>query len=296
MPAKAKAVHGLSMSDLKGAPTWIEAAENINAILRNKIVLAYSAEYDERLVRQTADMYQVLLPQVERWECVMLQYARFIGEPSPWHRGEFKWQKLPGAAHNALGDCRAALAVIQTMSVGAPVAGPLSELAAAWRAALADPTRCRRCDGRGKVEKFSHIRGGQCFACGGSGKTTPAHQVPRASRVLLGLLAGIAMLYWLLSSNETHVESAAVQAPVPTLPVAAPAASTTPQVSASSRSVSPKRPKPKHAKRQPAAADIPEPPAPAEPPDPRALAEIPALPPPGIHVSKTEASHNRPEL
>ena len=123
MPAEAEAVHGISMKDLQGAPAWTEVAEQIDAIVQDKIVLAYNAAYDERLVRQTAKMYQQPQPRAERWECVMLKYSAFVGEPSLRHRGEFKWQKLPGAVHGAVGDCQAALTVIKSM---ADSAGPAS--------------------------------------------------------------------------------------------------------------------------------------------------------------------------
>lgn len=29
---------------------------------------------------------------------------------------------------------------------------------------------CTRCNGRGRIRGFSHVEGGQCFACKGTGK------------------------------------------------------------------------------------------------------------------------------
>ena len=51
------------------------------------------------------------------WECAMGWYSQYVGEPGK--RGGYRNQKLPGGDHSALGDCRATLAVIETMARGA---------------------------------------------------------------------------------------------------------------------------------------------------------------------------------
>jgi len=127
MPARAKAKHGIGMTELKAAPTWIEAAQQINALLAGKIVLAYNASFDERLVLQTADLYGTIAPAPKAWECVMLPYSAFVGEPGKF-KGEAKWQKLPGSVHGAAGDCQATLTVLRKMADGVrslePVTAP----------------------------------------------------------------------------------------------------------------------------------------------------------------------------
>jgi DNA polymerase-3 subunit epsilon len=45
----------------------------------------------------------------------MLQYARFIGEWNSYYNS-YKWQKLDGGDHTALGDCLATLEVIRVMA------------------------------------------------------------------------------------------------------------------------------------------------------------------------------------
>ena len=45
----------------------------------------------------------------------MIMYARFIGEWASW-KDDYKWQKLPGGDHTALGDCIATLNIIKEMA------------------------------------------------------------------------------------------------------------------------------------------------------------------------------------
>lgn len=44
-------------------------------------------------------------------ECAMARYSQYVGQPGK--RSGYTNQKLPGADHSALGDCRVTLAVIQ---------------------------------------------------------------------------------------------------------------------------------------------------------------------------------------
>jgi DNA polymerase-3 subunit epsilon len=220
MPTRAKAVHGIGVKDLRGAPSWVDVADQINAVLKDKVVLAYNAEYDERLVRQTAALYDTQQPSVKRWECLMLQYSQFVGEPSWRFKGEYKWQKLPGSAHGALADCHAALAVLKIMSADERPARPAPLSPHRWSRQPRLSRRCRRCDGKGSIARFSHVRGGVCFDCGGTGIMLPGGTALRGRRELLigmGLAAVIAL--GLLSSRTPR----AVPAQSPPLLASAPA-------------------------------------------------------------------------
>jgi len=50
---------------------------------------------------------------VAEWFCAMDIYAQFIGEINP-QTGTYKWQKLQGGDHTALGDCEATLSIIKS--------------------------------------------------------------------------------------------------------------------------------------------------------------------------------------
>ena len=58
-------------------------------------------------------MPEPLLPV--RWECAMLKHAEWVGEWNDYH-GSFRWQKLAGGDHSALGDCIATLETIKKMA------------------------------------------------------------------------------------------------------------------------------------------------------------------------------------
>jgi DNA polymerase III subunit epsilon len=45
----------------------------------------------------------------------MLWYSQWVGERNEYH-GDYKWQRLPGGDHSALGDCKATLEVIEAMA------------------------------------------------------------------------------------------------------------------------------------------------------------------------------------
>lgn len=114
MPTKAKETHGINISDLKNEPTFDEIAFDLSQVLKAKKIIAYNAEYDYRLLKQSAGAADIIFA-LPKFHCAMLQYAKFVGE---WNekRGEFKWQKLPSASHDAIGDCRATLEIIKKMA------------------------------------------------------------------------------------------------------------------------------------------------------------------------------------
>ena len=80
--------------------------------------MIYNKAYDLRMIDQSIarfSSYHLLVPR--RWDCAMLAYSKNVGEWNEY-RGDFKWQKLQGGDHSALGDCRATLEVIKKMAEG----------------------------------------------------------------------------------------------------------------------------------------------------------------------------------
>lgn len=115
---QAAAIHGIDKEMLKDAPRFPEVLPKIQAAIRGRDLLIYNAEYDIRLLSQTAGKYDFEKVDLgtSRGGCVMLSYSGFVGEPSLYHQGEYKWQKLPNAGHRALSDCQATLALIKEMA------------------------------------------------------------------------------------------------------------------------------------------------------------------------------------
>jgi DNA polymerase-3 subunit epsilon len=90
----------------------------LRRLLADRFVVSYNAEYDARVIGQSARIWNLARPSW-RWHCAMRQYARFVGQWSA-DRADYVWQKLPVAppdqAHSAAGDCRATLALIHQMA------------------------------------------------------------------------------------------------------------------------------------------------------------------------------------
>lgn len=116
MPPDAERIHGISISFLKDKPTLEQVWPGIQAALCGKTLIAYNAEFDERLLRQTCKKYD-LQPLGNRWECAMIPYAAWVGEWNDY-RNDYKWQKLPSAGHDALSDCLATRKIIIEMAGG----------------------------------------------------------------------------------------------------------------------------------------------------------------------------------
>lgn len=114
---KALEVHGIKMSMLKDAPTFNEIAKPLKKALKGKIVIAYNSDFDARMYSQSHKFGGGYKPwgMPKKWQCAMLQYSRFFGEWNEY-QNNYKWQKLTGGDHSALGDCLATLEVIKTMA------------------------------------------------------------------------------------------------------------------------------------------------------------------------------------
>jgi DNA polymerase-3 subunit epsilon len=114
IPREAVAIHGITMKMLAGAPSYPELVPTLIKTLEGKWVIAYNADFEERLLRQTAQRNGGPILSLP-WSCAMLHYSRFVGEWMEYKR-EYKWQRLPGAGHNAVADCRATLELVQRMA------------------------------------------------------------------------------------------------------------------------------------------------------------------------------------
>lgn len=114
--AAAIAIHGITNTTLEEAPSFPEIYKEFKAAISEKTMVIYNASFDQRLLNQTIKKYH--LPQIEinpeQVACAMLQYSAWKGEI--WSDGNYKWQKLPGGDHTALGDCKATLDLIKKMA------------------------------------------------------------------------------------------------------------------------------------------------------------------------------------
>ena len=113
-------IHGLTLDGLhaQGARSWPEVHEELAATLgRARHVLAWHADFDARVLRQTAAVHNLALPAVE-WADVRPAYveARPKGGHNLAHSMRRERLKWDGRQHRAEADCRAVLAVMRAIS------------------------------------------------------------------------------------------------------------------------------------------------------------------------------------
>ena len=125
---EATAIHGITDQQLFDAPTFDQVFIELLKQIDGRDIVIYNAEYDLRLIKQSlrALGIQLAFPTSDRRQCriftnggsihcAMLWYSQWVGEWNSYH-GNYKWQRLPGGDHSALGDCKATLEVIKRMA------------------------------------------------------------------------------------------------------------------------------------------------------------------------------------
>ncbi len=120
IPLEATQIHGITDAEVKDAPLFPEIFDRLKEITAGKSIVIYNASFDMRLIRQSLAKYDRPFSGIEdeQVECAMLQYSAWYG--ALWPGGGYKWQRLRGGDHTALGDCRATLAVIRRMAGEGP--------------------------------------------------------------------------------------------------------------------------------------------------------------------------------
>ena len=118
---EAQAIHGITAEMVADAPTFADLEPKLIELLSGRRVAVYNAAFDRgvicREIRRAHDLPWQADTWADKlqWRCLMQRYAAFVGEWSNYYES-YKWQPLPGGDHDALGDCRAALSVLQEMA------------------------------------------------------------------------------------------------------------------------------------------------------------------------------------
>lgn len=140
IPCAAIAIHGISDYVVMNAPSLTELLPKIAEIIHGRKVIVFNRAYDFEVIlqclyrrykdpdagwqiwsaivdREAKEAAYAWLNQVSDWQCAMEQYARYCGDWN-YRRGGYKWQRLQGGDHSAIGDCRATMEVIKKMAGG----------------------------------------------------------------------------------------------------------------------------------------------------------------------------------
>lgn len=111
----ASAVHGLTRTELKrlGAEPWPAHHEVVAQIIYEAgLVLAYNADFDRRLLEQTAERYGFDLPAAD-WRCIMRGYAQ--NRRSLTLSEACRREGITAGGHRAVGDARVARELVLCM-------------------------------------------------------------------------------------------------------------------------------------------------------------------------------------
>jgi len=120
IPAEVVRIHGIDDARVAAAPRFADVRSQLQAVLDGKTVIAYNAEFDSRLLTQTAFLHRVPLLSA-RWECAMKRYSAFVGRWSQRY-GNYAYVALPrkgalaGQLHDAQADCQATRELILEMA------------------------------------------------------------------------------------------------------------------------------------------------------------------------------------
>jgi len=126
IPADATAIHGISNAMVANASSWEDLWPSISAKLSEDNVGIYNEEFDLRLMRQSAEKYQLPLQSttISSFD-VMKLFAEYYGAWDDHHQS-YTWQKLAFAgryfniglpnSHRALADAQLTCEVILHMA------------------------------------------------------------------------------------------------------------------------------------------------------------------------------------
>ena len=97
IPIAATTIHGISESDLSDAPSFADILPRLLDITHNRIIVTYNAEYDIRMLEQSAKAHNMKVEFNEGVYCAMHMCAEFFGEVN-YSGGGYRWHKLEVAA------------------------------------------------------------------------------------------------------------------------------------------------------------------------------------------------------
>ena len=115
IPPDASAIHGITDDMVKDSPTFPEIYPLLLDKTKDKKVLIYNKAFDTKIIDYCCRINNLAaINLASKSQCLMLKYAVYYGEWNDYH-GNYKWQPLYGGDHSAIGDCKAALKILNQM-------------------------------------------------------------------------------------------------------------------------------------------------------------------------------------
>lgn len=129
---EAQSIHGIKDNMVANAPSFRQICREVCLLLTNKPVIIYNADFDMRLLKQSARKHGLWLfhePfQACEVHCAMLKFAEYYGDWNKYYE-DFRWQKLGVAIsffgiqlpqdhqfHRALGDTQACQLLVKALA------------------------------------------------------------------------------------------------------------------------------------------------------------------------------------
>lgn len=117
VPSASTRVHGYTLDDLRGAPTWPDVLGALERAVEGRRVFAWNAPFDERMVAQSTRRWR-LNNAVTGFECAMRAYSttRGLGGSMRLERAaQVEGVLVQRQSHTSLDDARLTLAVLQRL-------------------------------------------------------------------------------------------------------------------------------------------------------------------------------------
>jgi DNA polymerase III subunit epsilon len=117
IPPRVIAIHGITDTMVADAPLFWECHQQLNDLLAGKLLIAYGAGFDARMLEQTCLRYN--LPQITSdWGCAMEMYQAHIGREKRVSLADATWQckVYNRQVHRARTDAEATLGVVNAVA------------------------------------------------------------------------------------------------------------------------------------------------------------------------------------
>ena len=110
-------LHGISNDMVADAPLFSEIYGELIQKIGSRVLVAFGAEYDARIIRQTCDLYK-LPALVAEWRCAMKMYQEHTGKTHRISLADAAAQSkvYNRKAHRARSDAETVLGIVQAVA------------------------------------------------------------------------------------------------------------------------------------------------------------------------------------
>lgn len=114
---EARTIHGFKNTDLIGESKWSDVYKELIETISGKKVVAYFADFHDRLIRQTCRAQEIVLIKHISWICAMEMFSDFVGgknRPYAKRLVAASCLNIPSTrARSAAGDCEINIGIVK---------------------------------------------------------------------------------------------------------------------------------------------------------------------------------------